>query len=56
VHRFWLTSHFREESGGTRVTWHLRFESAAEAERVRDVVTAANEENLDRLEALLARE
>lgn len=45
---------FADEGDGTRVTWRMRFESAEEGERVRSFVAAANEENFDRLGALLA--
>ena len=54
VHRFVMAMTFDEEAGGTRLTWRMRFESAAEHERVKGPVAAANEENFDRLEALLA--
>lgn len=54
-HDFTLTLEFADEAGGTRVTWRMRFDDAAEAERVRPIVEPANEENLDRLEAELAR-
>lgn len=55
-HGFRLTISFADEAGGTRVDWCMRFDSAAEAKRVREIVAAANEENLDRLQALLAAE
>lgn len=58
--RWWgpegFTSTFHEfdpRPGGTRLTWRVRFDSAEEAARVRDPFLAANEQNLDRLEALL---
>ena len=38
---------------GTRVTWRMRFDDADEAERVRRLVTEANEQNFDRLQAAL---
>ena len=53
-HDFRLTITFEEEDDATRLTWSMEFESAEEAQRVRDVVVTANEENLDRLEAQLA--
>ena len=55
-HDFTLTVAFADEAGGTRIDWRMRFDSAAEAERVREIVTAANEEVLDRLQTLLAEE
>lgn len=54
MHRFQMTMTFAEEAGKTRLTWRMRFESAAELERVRVVVRAANEQNFDRLQAQLA--
>ncbi len=41
------------EGAGTRVTWRMRFETAAEVMKIGRLVTAANQENFDRLEALL---
>lgn len=54
-HRFRMTMTFDEDAGRgrTRLTWRMRFALAAEAERVRDLVLAANEENFDRLAAEL---
>lgn len=54
MHRFRMTMAFADEAGGTRVTWRMQFESAEAAEKVRELVVSANEENFDRLEALLA--
>jgi hypothetical protein len=53
MHTFRMTMAFADEAGGTRLTWRTQFESAAEAERVRSVYPRANEENFDRLGALL---
>ena len=53
--RFELTVTLAEEGGKTRIGWRQRFDTAAECERVRGLATPANEENLDRLEAELAR-
>ena len=41
------------EAERTRLRWCMRFESAAEAARVRAFVLEANEQNFDRLEAVL---
>lgn len=38
----------------SRLEWRMRFDSADEARRVRAIVAAANEQNLDRLGELLA--
>ena len=54
THGFMMTIAFTAENGGTRVTWQLLFDDAAEATQVREFVTVANEQNLDRLEAHLA--
>ena len=54
MHRFQMTMTFAEEAGRTRLTWRMLFEFAAELERVRAFIPAANEQNFDRLQALLA--
>ncbi|TDU70650.1 uncharacterized protein YndB with AHSA1/START domain [Prosthecobacter fusiformis] len=54
VHRFDMTLIFEAEPNGSRFTWHMLFESPAEAEKLRSFITAANEENFDRLEAHLS--
>jgi uncharacterized protein YndB with AHSA1/START domain len=54
MHRFQMTMTFAEEAGKTRLTWRMRFESAAELERVKGFVPTANEQNFDRLEEQLA--
>jgi uncharacterized protein YndB with AHSA1/START domain len=53
IHRFQMTMTFAQEAGKTRLTWRMRFESAAELERVRAFIPTANEQNFDRLEAEL---
>ena len=45
----------RRQDGKTRITWRMLFESAAECERVKRFAVEANEQNLDRLEAELAK-
>lgn len=54
IHRFQMTMTLVPEAGKTRLTWRMRFESAAELERVKAFIPAANEQNLDRLAAQLA--
>ncbi len=54
MHRFQMTMNFDREGNKTRLTWRMLFDSAEEADRVRGFVPAANEQNFDRLEALLA--
>jgi len=53
VHAFEMTMTFAEQDGRTTLTWIMRFDSAEECARVRDFVTLANEQNFDRLEAVL---
>lgn len=53
MHRFLMEMTFADVASGTRVTWRMRFESAEEAERVRQFAVPANEENFDRLQAVL---
>ena len=55
VHWFRLAITLARENGGTRLTWRMTFDSAEECEKVRSFVPRCNEENLDRLEAELAR-
>ncbi|MBX7106015.1 MAG: SRPBCC family protein [Gemmataceae bacterium] len=53
MHRFLMTMTFDAESGGTRITWRMRFDSAEEVARIREFVVPANEQNFDRLAAAL---
>lgn len=55
MHRFLMTMTFSEFDGKTRLTWRQRFESAAELEKVRAFVPAANEQNFDRLASHLVQ-
>jgi hypothetical protein len=52
---FRLTATFAEHGAQTRLTFRMLFETAAECAKVKGFVVEANEENLDRLEAELAR-
>lgn len=54
THGFLLTITLAARGGGTELTWRMVFEPAPGNGRIRDVVAAANEENLDRLAACLA--
>lgn len=49
-----LTVTLSPRGEGTLVTWHQAFESAEIASKLRGIVAPSNEQNLDRLEALLA--
>lgn len=54
--QFRLTITLAESAPGkTTITWRGSFETAAACEKVRAFAPAANEQNLDRLEAELAR-
>lgn len=53
VHVFRMTMIFTEEGEKTRIVWQMRFETPAEAEKFRKFIIAANEQNFDRLEAVL---
>jgi uncharacterized protein YndB with AHSA1/START domain len=53
-HEFSITVELTERAGKTELTWRQRFDDPAEGERLRGFLTGANEENLDRLAAVLA--
>jgi uncharacterized protein YndB with AHSA1/START domain len=53
MHQFQMELTFADAGSGTRFTWRMRFESVEEGELVRSFIAAANEENFDRLQALL---
>jgi uncharacterized protein YndB with AHSA1/START domain len=54
MHRYWLRMTYAAENHGTRLTWRMRFATAAEYAKVKDFVQAANEQNFDRLAACLS--
>lgn len=47
---FVLEMDLAEEAGGTRLTWHQRFESAEVRNQLAPLCVPANEQNFDRLE------
>jgi uncharacterized protein YndB with AHSA1/START domain len=51
---FTVAASFEDVDGKTRVTFRQLFESAAQRDKVAAFAVEANEQNLDRLEALLA--
>lgn len=51
---FRMTITLADVADGTRMTWRMEFGDARLCERMRRIVVPANEENFDRLEALLA--
>lgn len=52
--RFVLRVTLAPSAGGTAVEWAQEFEDSAVADRIRHIVEPANEQNLNRLEAVLA--
>lgn len=52
---FRMTVTLAEQAGATTIGWWMLFESASECDRVKKFAVEANEQNLDRLEAELAR-
>lgn len=55
VHRFLLSGTFKTVNDGTAIEFRQVFASADECNRIRSFVTGANEQNLDRLEAVLQK-
>jgi len=53
--RFQVVATFAEQAGKTTVTFRMRFESAAECDKVKAFAVEGNEQNFDRLEARLAK-
>jgi uncharacterized protein YndB with AHSA1/START domain len=54
MHCFRMTMTFEDDPGGTRLTWWMLFEIAEENTKLRSVISEANEQNFDRLQAYLA--
>ena len=52
--RYVLAVTLTEDEGGTALSWVQEFEDATVAARIRHIVEPANEQNLDRLLAVLA--
>ena len=55
MHKFRLSGIFTQADNGTHIEFRQVFESAEECARIRSFVTDANEQNLDRLEAVLQK-
>lgn len=53
-HWYRMAMSLQPHKNGTRLTWHMTFESVEEYAKVQAFVLPANEQNFDRLEALLA--
>jgi uncharacterized protein YndB with AHSA1/START domain len=52
---FQLTMTFAELAGGTKVSWRMLFESGADCDRVKPFAVVANEQNFDRLAAIVEK-
>ena len=52
--QFRMTITFAVEGSGTRVTFRMHFATSAARDAIKGLVVPANEENFDRLEAVLA--
>lgn len=53
MHWYEMTILISPDETGTRLTWRMRFETAEEVMQIGRFITTANQENFDRLEALL---
>jgi uncharacterized protein YndB with AHSA1/START domain len=53
--QFQVTATFEDLGSKTKLIWRMLLETAAECEKVRTYAVGANEQNLDRLEAQLAK-
>lgn len=53
MHRFELAITLEPVGAKTRLTWKMTFETTEECDKVRAYAPACNEQNLDRLEAVL---
>ena len=54
MHRYWMTMEFAAVPGGTRLTWHMQFETVDEYTRLKDFIGPANEQNFNRLAACVS--
>lgn len=54
MHYFRLTMKFEDLAGQTRLTWRMDFKPPVENEALREFLLKANQENFDRLEAVLS--
>jgi len=55
MHRFELTATFEDLGDKTKLTFRQLFETVEECDRVRGFIIDANEQNLDRLEAVISK-
>lgn len=54
MHAFGLELGYHDARDGTRLTWRMSFEDTDENREIEKFLSAANEQNFDRLEALLS--
>ncbi len=54
IHRFQMTMIFAAKGGQTELIWRMLFATAAEVAPLKNFISHANEQNFDRLAALLA--
>lgn len=55
VHEFLLTATFEDLKDKTNLTFSQLFNSVEEVEKIKDYIVEANEQNLDKLEALVTK-
>lgn len=53
--KFRVTATFEQQAEKTKVTFRMHFESKVDVEKLKALIVPANEQNFDRLEALIAR-
>lgn len=54
MHAFGLEIGFHDTDAGTRLTWRMSFEDTEDNREIEKFLSAANEQNMDRLEAHLS--
>lgn len=54
MHAFGLEIGYHDAEGGTCLTWRMSFEDTEDNRHIEKFLAAANEQNLDRLEAIVA--
>lgn len=55
MHRFLVTATFEALGDKTKLTFHQLFDTVEECDRVKGFIVEANEQNLDRLEAVISK-
>jgi len=53
IHRFTMTMTFSEKDGGCLLAWVMKFQTPGEAEKLGNFISLANQQNFDRLEAVI---